>query len=402
MGADQARYPPSWVPCLISLYRFLASVARLAVRSARSKDLQIIVLQHQLNVLRHQVERPAITDDDRTLLGGIAVALPRPRRQGWLVTPETLLRWHRRRIACHWTQPPQQRGGWPPASAALRDLIVRRNRQPDLGTHRRIQGELARLGHTTGKTTVWQILTDNGIDPSPNRSDVTWTEFLRSQAAIAADFFTVDTATLRRYYVLFFMKVKTREVFFADVTANPTGTWATQAARNLFPAPADSLEGARALVRDRGSQFIDAFDEVFRTEGFNVLRAPCELPWATPSPNDGSDPSDANSSSNPVGCPAPSSGTNDSSNDSSSTTSATTTPTGLTTRSANDHRHQSRSRQTRHRRPSPCSRPADATDSTTNTKMPPDQRRRNFRAAQAPKPTAAVYASRPHSMSSPP
>ncbi|MCP3935568.1 MAG: helix-turn-helix domain-containing protein [Actinomycetia bacterium] len=138
------------------LYRFLASLARLAVRSGRSKDLQIIVLQHQLNVLHRQVDRPAVTDDDTILLGAIAAALPRPLRQGWLMTPETLLRWHRRRIVRHWSQPPKQkRRGRPPTSAELRDLIVRLATGNPIWGHRRIQGELARLRHTIAKTTVW-------------------------------------------------------------------------------------------------------------------------------------------------------------------------------------------------------------------------------------------------------
>ncbi len=146
--------------------------------------------------------------------------------------------------------------------------------------HRRIQGELARLGHKIGKATVWQILTDNGIDPSPNRSDVTWTQFPHSQAAVVCDFFTVDTAFLARYYVLFYIKVDTREVILAGITANPTGAWTTQAARNLFIAHADRLEGARALVRDRGSQFVESFDEIFRTEGFKILKTPARVPVA--------------------------------------------------------------------------------------------------------------------------
>jgi hypothetical protein len=263
------------------LYRFLASLARLAVRSGRSKDLEIIVLRHQLTVLRRQVDRPPVTDDDRTLLGAIAAALPHRLRQGWLVTPETLLRWNRRRIARHWTQPPQhQRRGRPPTSPELRHLIVRIATENPTWGHRRIQGELARLGHTIAKTTVWQILTENGVDPSPNRSKVTWTEFLHSQAAVACDFFTVDTAFLRRYYVLFFINVQTREVFFAGVTANPTGAWTTQAARNLFIAHDDRLEGSRALVRDRGSQFIQSFDEIFKTEGMKVLKTLVRTPVA--------------------------------------------------------------------------------------------------------------------------
>lgn len=224
--------PPSWFGVFRILYLLLTSLARLAVRSGRSKDLELIVRRHQNAVLRRQIARPALTDDDRTLLGAIAAALPRRLRDGWIVTPETLLRWHRQRIAKHWTQPPARRIGRPPTSAELRQLIVRLAKENPTWGHRRIQGELARLGHTIAKTTVWQILTDNGIDPSPNRSEVTWTEFLHSQAAVACDFFTVDTACLRRDYVLFFINVETREVFYAGATANPTGAWTNQAARN--------------------------------------------------------------------------------------------------------------------------------------------------------------------------
>jgi putative transposase len=127
---------------------------------------------------------------------------------------------------------------------------------------------------------VWKILKTGGIDPSPERSDVTWTQFLHSQAAVACDFFTVDTALLRRYYVLFFIHIPSRQVFLAGVTANPTGAWTTQAARNLFLRHADQLADSRALVRDRGSQFIDTFDEVFRTEGLEILKSPVRTPVA--------------------------------------------------------------------------------------------------------------------------
>ncbi len=262
------------------LYRILAGLARLAVRSGRSKDLEIIVLRHQLTVLRRQVDRPAIDDDDRTLLGAIGAALNRRLRQGWIVTPETVLRWHRKRIARHWSQPPARRPGRPPKAVELRQLVVRLAKENPMWGHRRIQGELVGLGHKIASPTVWQILKDNGIEPAPNRSNVTWTEFLRSQAAVACDFFTVDTALLRTSYVLFFIKVETREVFFGGVTANPTGPWTTQAARNLFLQHGDRLTDARALVRDRGSQFVDSFDEIFRTEGGKILKTPIRTPVA--------------------------------------------------------------------------------------------------------------------------
>ncbi|MDH3756038.1 MAG: integrase [Acidimicrobiia bacterium] len=146
--------------------------------------------------------------------------------------------------------------------------------------HRRIHGELIGLGRTIAASTVWQILKNHGIDPAPTRSAVTWTEFLRSQAAVACDLLTVDTATLRRYYVLFFIHVETRQVFFAGVTANPNGAWTTQAARNLFIRQSDRLAGTRALVRDRGTQFTDGFDEIFRTEGHKILKTPVRTPVA--------------------------------------------------------------------------------------------------------------------------
>ncbi|MCP4958409.1 MAG: transposase family protein [Actinomycetia bacterium] len=121
---------------------------------------------------------------------------------------------------------------------------------------------------------MWRILKQHNIDPSPNRANVTWTQFLRSQTAVACDFATIDTAFLRRYYLLFFIDVTSREVFFAGITTNPTAGWTTQAARNLFLAHSDRLEQARALVRDRGSQFTTSFDEIFRTEQMKVLKTP--------------------------------------------------------------------------------------------------------------------------------
>ena len=116
------------------LYRFLASLARLTVRSRRSKDLEIIVRRHQLGVLHRRNNRPQLADEDRALLGAVAAALSRPQRAGWLVTPETLLRWHRRRTARHWTQP-SRTPGRPSTATSLRG-----HQQPHLGlppNHRR-------------------------------------------------------------------------------------------------------------------------------------------------------------------------------------------------------------------------------------------------------------------------
>ena len=148
------------------LYRLLVSLARLAVRSGRSKDLEIIVLRHQLTVLHRLNNRPALADEDRALLGAIAAALSRPQRAGWLVTPETLLRWHRRRIARHWTRPCRAPGR-PRTSVELRRLIIEMATSNPTWGYRRITGELVGLGHRVGASTVWRILKHHHIDPAP-------------------------------------------------------------------------------------------------------------------------------------------------------------------------------------------------------------------------------------------
>ena len=237
------------------------------------------MLRHQLGVLRRQVDRPELTDADRSLLGAIAAALPRPSRAGWLVTPDTLLRWHRRRIARHWTQP-QRPPGRPSTSAELRRLALRLAAENPTWRYRRIHGELAGLGHRLAASTVWQILNNARIDPAPTRAEVTWSQFLRSQAAVACDFTTIETDTLRRFYLLLCIDIPTRTVYFAGTTNHPTGVWVTQAARNPFLRHADRLAGTRALARDRTNQFIDAFDEIFRTKRTKILKTPVRTPVA--------------------------------------------------------------------------------------------------------------------------
>ena len=146
--------------------------------------------------------------------------------------------------------------------------------------YRRITGELVGLGHRIGASTVWRILKHHDLDPAPQRTSVTWTQFLRSQAAAACDFATVDTVWLRRYYLLFFIDITNREVLYGAITTNPTGAWTTQAARNLFMAHPSRLSHTRALLRDRASQFTGDFDEIFRSEGLKILCTPVQSPVA--------------------------------------------------------------------------------------------------------------------------
>ena len=237
-----------WVLVYRILYRFLASLARLTVRSGRSKDLEIIVLRHQLGVLRRQVDRPDITDADRGLLGAIAAALPRPSRAGWLVTPDTLLRWHRRRIAGHWTQP-QRPPGRPSTSAKLRRLALRLAAENPTWRYRRVHGELAGLGHRLAASTVWGDPQQRRNRPRPHTLRSHLVAVPRSQGAVACDFATIATVTLRRFYLLLCIDIPTRTVYFAGATDHPSGVWTTQAARNLLLQHGHQLADAQALVR---------------------------------------------------------------------------------------------------------------------------------------------------------
>ena len=172
------------------------------------------------------------------------------------------------------------RRGRPSTSAEIRRLALRLAAENPTWGYRRIHGELRGLGHRLAASTVWQILNNAGIDPAPTRSEVTWSQLLRSQAAVACDFATIDTVTLRRFYLLFFIDIPTRTVYFAGITHHPIGVWTTQAARNLLIQHGHQLADAQALVRDRASQFIDAFDEIFRTEGLKILPTPVRTPVA--------------------------------------------------------------------------------------------------------------------------
>jgi transposase len=198
------------------------------------------------------------------------------------VTPATILRWHRRLVARKWTYTDRRGPGRPSTVAAVRKLILRMARENPGWGHRRIQGELARLGHQVAPSTVWEILDAAGIDPAPRRCGPSWRQFLSAQAhaMIACDFFTVDTVTLKRLYVLVFIEHGTRLLHLAGVTANPTGAWVAQQARNLAMELDLRMDALRFLLRDRDTKFIAAFDEVFRAGGVRVIKTPPRAPRA--------------------------------------------------------------------------------------------------------------------------
>lgn len=259
------------------LVRLVIDLLVVRGRRDRSKDAEILVLRHQLAVLQRQVPRPRFDPDDRAILTAFARTLQRERWSIFVVKPDTILRWHRRLVANHWTYPHQP--GRRPTAAETRALILRFARENPTWGYRRIHGELARLGITIAASTVWAILKQAGIDPAPGRASESWAAFLRTQAAgiLACDFFTVETVMLRRYYVLFFIELDTRRVHLAGVTNHPTGAWTTQAARNFTMRYDRTI---RFLMRDGAGQFIASFDDVFRSDGATIIRTPPRTPVA--------------------------------------------------------------------------------------------------------------------------
>jgi putative transposase len=262
------------------LARVLSWLALLA-RSDAAKDVEILVLRHEVAVLRRHHPRPTLSWADRAFFSALSRLLPPPLRRLRLVSPRTLLRWHAQLVARRWTYPRRQPGR-PPDAQSVRALVLRMARENPTWGYRRIHGELVGLGHPIAASTVWTILKKAGLDPAPRRSGPTWRQFLTAQAhaILAVDFAHVDTVLLRRLYILIVIEHGRRRVHLAGITAHPTGAWVTQQARNLLLDLGDRTDQFRFLIRDRDSKFTAAFDAVFDGADIVVIRTPIRAPRA--------------------------------------------------------------------------------------------------------------------------
>ena len=261
------------------------ALARLVIGSRgddRSKDLEILILRHPLRVLRRKKPHLRLRPLDRTLLAAASRVLPRDRWASFMVTPATLFRWHRELVRRKWTYRATRGPGRPPLDPEVRELILRLARENPRWGCVRIQGELRKLGIQVGATTIRMLLRRTGLGPAPRRIGPTWSQFLRAQAdgVIAADFFTVETVWLRTLYVLAFIELGTRRIHLTSSTDHPDSAWVTQHARNLVMDLGDRTTPIRFVLHDRDAKFTGSFDEVFRSEGAEVILTPIRAPNA--------------------------------------------------------------------------------------------------------------------------
>ena len=258
---------------------------RLLPMSSRDKDAEILALRHQLPVLQRQLGpgRVRLAPGDRAFLAALLHRLPRDmlKRLHLVVRPDTVLRWHRDMVARrHARRSRPRHPGRPRTVRSVRALVLRLVRENPGWGYRRVHGELLVLGVKVAASTVWEILSEAGIDPAPERSSTTWADFLRSQAEVllACDFFEAVTLSGARLHVLAVIEHASRRIRILGVTAYPTASWTAQAARNLVMDLEDAGCRARYLIRDRDGKFPGLFDAIVADAGIETVLSGVRMP----------------------------------------------------------------------------------------------------------------------------
>jgi transposase len=266
--------------CLRFVFLLITRVAawlRLCQREEAWQTAEILILRHQLALLqRRQPRRPELNWADRALIATLLSVIPKARRHRLrlLVTPDTIVRWHRDIVRRRWAaRSTHRKTGRPATRRNIKALVLRLARENPEWGYRRIHGELAGLGARVSASTVWEILKKAGIDPAPRRARPTWPQFLRSQAEaiLACDFFTADLLDGTQAYVLAVIEHATRRIRILGVTMHPSGAWTAQQARNLIMDLGDQAHRVRFMIRDRGSNFTAAFNAVLADAGIQTV-----------------------------------------------------------------------------------------------------------------------------------
>ena len=258
---------------LYSCLRLLLDIADVRLR-LNNPEAELLLLRHELRVLRRQINRPELTAADRIVMTAFHRLVSRPALGG-LVEPATVLGWHRELVRRKWAAFGRRRGvGRPRLEASLRELILRMARENPRWGCVRIRGELLKVGHRVSATAIRNLLRREKVGPAPQRSSLSWRAFLKAQASsiVLSDFFSVDTVFLRRLYVLLYMELATRRIVWFAVTANPDTAWVTQQSRNFVW----KLEGSpiRLVIHDHDTKYPGSADAVLRSEAMRVIKTP--------------------------------------------------------------------------------------------------------------------------------
>lgn len=274
------------------VFSLLLDLVDLRSLSDREKDLEILILRHQLDILERKQPHPikpskaekltlaVLTNKLKTMGNRSASQLRNVLR---IFQPETVLKWHRELVRRKWTKEHPNKGGRPRIDHDLEALIIRLAEENPRWGYGKIEGELIKLGIKLSQTTIRNVLNRNGIVPAPVRfGSIGWRHLMKhyKDQIIACDFFTVETLWLKTLYVFFFIELGSRRVHLTGITANPNSTWVTQQARQFIWTLEETDVNLKFLIHDRDSKFTDAFDNVFKSTGFHVIHTPLRAPDA--------------------------------------------------------------------------------------------------------------------------